>query len=164
MAGEPGCCSQRGPSEARPALPVGSDRAGSGAPASRCGGVRDATNKEGHVCARRRDGEPAGGEPQPGRRALQQRGEPDDPLHLEEQWYPAEALALTESKRPTQFPEEPFGLVIDDLVIEKCGLEKWEDSFESLGRDKDQNQGKSQGSLGKIDRRRHPRSPLEVRP
>ncbi len=78
--------------------------------------------------------------------------------------YPADALALTESKRPTQFPEEPFGLVIDDLVIEKCGLEKWEDSFESLGRDKDQNQGKSQGSLGKIDRRRHPRSPLEVRP
>ncbi len=44
-----------GPSEARPALPVGSDRAGSGAPAFRCGGW---------------------GEPQPGRRALQQRGEP----------------------------------------------------------------------------------------
>ncbi len=56
-----------GPSEARPALPVGLDRAGSGAPAFRCGGW---------------------GEPQPGRRALQQRGEPDDPLHLEEQWVP----------------------------------------------------------------------------
>ncbi len=56
-----------GPSEARPALPVGSDRAGSGAPAFRCGGW---------------------GEPQPDRRALQQRGEPDDPLHLEEQWVP----------------------------------------------------------------------------
>ncbi len=78
--------------------------------------------------------------------------------------YPAEALALTESTRPTQFPEESFGLVIGDLVIEQCGLEKWEDSFESLGRDEDQNQGKSQGSLGKIDCRRHPRSPWGVRP